>query len=110
MANDSFEVEGPGGFRAIARGSSPVFLTFLALLLIGFISLAAWWQDARSAERASVAREQQQTVVAAVHELKGSVDRTDEKMVALIWVLSRPAPEREALNLQKPDVLRRMSQ
>lgn len=101
--HDSAKVSGPGGFSAEVTGSSPVFLAFLAILLIGFTGAATWWTDARAAERNA-------DTVATVKALQAGIARQEETVRALIWVMSRPQAEREALNLQKPDVLRRMAQ
>lgn len=100
---DSLRVTGPGGFGAEVRGSSPVFLAFLALLMVGFMAATAWWAEAKAAER-------QAATAGTVRELQASIVRQEETVKALIWVLSRPQAEREALNLQKPDILRRMAQ
>lgn len=100
---DNIKVKVPGGFEAEAQGSSPVFLAFLTVLVAVFIGALAYLAEAKAAERHG-------STVEAVKRLELHIARQEETVRALIWVITRPQAEREALNLQKPDILRRMAQ
>lgn len=92
---EGLEVNGPGGVGIKFHGSSSQnFMLLLAIFVCACIFGVASWQDARATVRSD--------------EVKKSLTAYEESQRALIYVISLPQPEREKLNLAKPELLRRM--
>lgn len=92
---EGLEVTGPAGIGVKFHGSSGQnFMLLLAIFVCVCIFGVAVWQDARATARSD--------------EVKKSLTAYEESQRALIYVISLPQPEREKLNLAKPELLRRM--
>lgn len=100
---ETLEVTGPGGLKAILRtaNSSAVLL----LVLSGLFFYISQNGETQAAERAKATN-------AAIADLKKELAESrkiqEQSTAVLIYVLSLTPEEREKLNLQKPQYLREM--
>lgn len=87
------KLEGPGGFKASFRGANQIVV--LVFLLLAFVVYTGrTLAEELKAQNVEILKNQ----AAAKEETRG-----------IIWILSKPQSEREALQLERPPVIRAMS-
>lgn len=87
------KLEAPGGFKASFKGHNQI-VVLIFLLLAFVIYVGKTYADDIKAGQVEILKNQ----AAAKEETRG-----------IIWILSKPQSEREALQLERPPVIRAMS-